>query len=145
MPKIMVFRTLRVNAALNFSNFFFKNTLQCTSTTLNHPFTWQNFGLSSKTTFSHFLAQNKVCPSIFKKRLRKLLKNFQKKKNFFLFKMFRKHFVGQFPSRCGLFLVPGFSREGPIESVSFVRSFVRSSVRSSRFISETVHGIVLKF
>ena len=44
--------------------------------------------------------------------------------------MFRKHFVGQFPSRCGLFLVPGFSREGPIESVSSVRPSVRSSVRS---------------
>ena len=42
--------------------------------------------------------------------------------------MFRKHFVGQFPSRCGLFLVPGFSREGPIESVSFVRPSVRPSV-----------------
>ena len=45
--------------------------------------------------------------------------------------MFRKHFVGQFPSRCGLFLVPGFSREGPIESVSSVRSSVRPFVRSS--------------
>merc|ERR1712080_602308 len=41
---------------IKFFYFFFKNTLQCTSTTLNHPFTWQNFGLSSKTTFSHFLA-----------------------------------------------------------------------------------------
>ena len=135
MPKIMVFRTLRVNAALNFSNFFFKNTLQCTSTTLNHPFTWQNFGLSSKTTFSHFLAQNKVCPSIFKKRLRKLLKNFPKKKNFFFCsKCLENTLLVNSQAGVVYFWSPALAeRDLQNQSRSFVRSSVRSSVRHVLF------------
>ena len=51
MPKIDVFRTLRENATLTFSNFSFKMTLQSTYTTPNHPYPRQNLRLASKTIF----------------------------------------------------------------------------------------------
>ena len=51
MPKINIFRTLRENATLTFSNFSFKMTLQSIYTTPNHPYPRQNLRFGVKDHF----------------------------------------------------------------------------------------------